>query len=103
MKEIKAYVRPVMIDHVVDALARIEGLSGVAIVPTRDYVHFTGGDELERIQMMKVEVDVPDTLADTVVSTIMTTARTGEGHVGDGTVLISELESGKRIRDGSAL
>ena len=103
MKEIKAYVRPVLIDKVVDALARIDGLSGIAIVPTRDYVHCEHDERLERIRMIKVEVDVSDHLVETVVKMILENARSGEGHAGDGTVLVSEIASGWRVRDGEKL
>ena len=103
MKEIKAYVRPALIDIVVDALARIDGLSGIAIVPTREYVHCKSDAELERIQMIKIEVDVSDDLVETVVKTILEAGRSGEGHPGDGTVLVSEIGSGWRISDGQSL
>ena len=103
MKEIKAYVRPVLIDKVVDALARIDRLHGIAIVPTRDYVHCEHDERLERIRMIKVEVDVSDDLVETVVKTMLEAGRSGEGHPGDGTVLVSEIASGWRIKDGQSL
>lgn len=103
MKEIKAYVRPVLIDKVIDALALIDGLHGIAVVPTRDYVHCEHHERLERIRMIKVEVDVSEELVETVVKTILETARSGEGHFGDGSVMVSEIGSGWRISDGQKL
>ncbi|MDT8439984.1 MAG: hypothetical protein RQ729_13355 [Wenzhouxiangellaceae bacterium] len=39
MKEVKAYVRPELVDHVVDVLGLIPGLGGIAVVPVNDYGH----------------------------------------------------------------
>ena len=39
MKEIKAYVREVMLEQVMSALADIDGIPGIAVVHLREYGH----------------------------------------------------------------
>lgn len=102
MKEIKAYVRPELVDHVVDVLGLIPGLGGVAVVPVNDYGH-VGDDGLRRVRMIKLEVDAPDHEVDTVVRAILDNGRSGEGHAGDGSVLVIDVTAAYRIADGKAL
>ena len=99
MKEIKAYVREVMLEQVMSALADIDGIPGIAVVHLREYSHVQDGG-LERVKMAKLEIDVPEALADRVVDAIVASARTGEGHLGDGKVFISDLRDAIRISDG---
>lgn len=100
MKEIKAYVREHMLDEVVDALAVIPGMPGVAVVRLREYGHATDDGRLVRVDMAKLEIDVDDALLACVVETLVTHARTGDGHPGDGRVFVSELSQVIRIADG---
>lgn len=101
MKEIKAYVREAMLDQVMDALAAVPGLPGVAVVHLRAFGHASGDGALAKAEMAKLEVDVPDALAAQVVETIASHARTGDGHPGDGKVFVSELGDAVRISDGA--
>ena len=99
MKEIKAYVREVMLEQVMSALADIDGIPGIAVVHLREYGHVQDGG-LKRVKMAKLEIDVSEKLANTVVDVIVANARTGEGHPGDGKVFISDLRDAIRISDG---
>lgn len=99
MKEIKAYVREVMLEQVISALAEVEDMPGIAVVHLREYGHVQDGS-LQRVKMAKLEVDVPEALATTVVEVIVANARTGDGHPGDGKVFISDLRDAIRISDG---
>ena len=102
MKEIKAYVRTNMVDHVIDELAKIPGLPGIAVVELRQYGHRLNDDErLEKVAMVKLEIDVPDELSDEIVDTIVAHARTKSGHPGDGRVFVSEPLRAVRIADGA--
>ena len=99
MKEIKAYVREVMLVQVISALADIDDIPGIAVVHLREYGHVQDGS-LRRVKMAKLEIDVPESLATTVVDAILASARTGDGHPGDGKVFISDLREAIRISDG---
>lgn len=103
MKEIKAYIRPELADHVVDVLGLIPGLSGVAVVPVNDYGHVFDNGGLKRTRMIKLEVDAADDEVETVVRAILDNGRTGSGHSGDGSVLVIDVGSAYRISDGSPL
>lgn len=102
MFEIKAYVREVMAEHVVDALAEVKGVASIAVVSLNEFGHLAGdGAPLEKVQMVKLEVDVAtETVADEVVDIIVRTSRTRDGHPGDGKVLVSRLVRAVRIEDG---
>lgn len=100
MKEIKAYIREHMLDHVVDALAAIPDMPGIAVVHLREYGHATSDGGLVRVDMAKLEIDVDDALVTAVVDTLVTHARTGDGHPGDGRVFVSDLARAVRIADG---
>jgi len=100
MKEVKAYVREHMLDKVINALAAIPGMPGIAVVRLREYGHATDDGGLVRIEMAKLEIDVTDILVDRVVNTIVAHARTGSGHPGDGRIFVSDLGRAVRIADG---
>ena len=103
MYEIKAYVREVMAEHVVDALAKVKGVASIAVVSLNEFGHLVGDESpLEKVQMVKLEVDVAtDAVADDVVDIIVRTSRTRDGHPGDGKVLVSRLVQAVRIEDGA--
>jgi nitrogen regulatory protein P-II 1 len=102
MYEIKAYVKQGKADDVVDALAQLEGVKGIAVVPLQEYGHAQGSGKLTKVEMVKLELDVSSReLADTVARCIVEHARTGEGHTGDGHVLVSEVGRAIRIEDGA--
>ena len=103
MYEIKAYVREVMAGHVVDALAKVKGVASIAVVSLNEFGHLVGDESpLEKVQMVKLEVDVAtDAVADEVVDIIVRTSRTRDGHPGDGKVLVSRLVQAVRIEDGA--
>lgn len=101
MKEIKTYIRNNMVDAVVDALAAMPGVPGVAVVPVTGFGHVHhDGDETVRVQMTKLEIDVPDALVEEVIDRIVRHARTGDGHPGDGKIYVQSLDEAVRIADG---
>ena len=106
MKEIKAIIQPFMFEHVCDALEEIEGLPGITVsqvmgwgkaraVQSKDTVQ-EGGHAFAR--KTKIEIVVPDALADQVVDAIAKAARTG--NVGDGRVFVSDVGEAMKIRTG---
>lgn len=101
MKEIKAYIRNNMVDDVVDALEAMPGVPGVAVVPVSGFGHVHDDGAAMRVQMTKLEVDVPDEQVEPVVDCIVRHARTGTGHPGDGKICVCELAQAVRIADGA--
>jgi nitrogen regulatory protein P-II 1 len=105
MKKIEAIIKPFKLDEVKDALNDI-GIVGMTISEVRGFGRQKGHKELFRgseyvidlLPKVKIEVVVNDDMADKVVETIMTTARTG--NIGDGKIFVSPLESTYRIRTG---
>ena len=49
------------------------------------------------------KIDAPDDEVETVIRAILDNGRTGEGHPGDGSVLVIDVASAYRIADGSSL
>lgn len=100
MKEIKAYVRNNMVNKVIDALAQLPEPPSVAAVALETYGHGVTGDAYGRLRMTKLEVDIADARVDEIVTLIERTARTGDGHPGDGRVLVTSVETALRIDTG---
>jgi nitrogen regulatory protein P-II 1 len=100
MKEIKAYVRNSMVNNVIDALAQLPSPPSVAVVPLEAFGHGVDNCEFAKVQVTKLEVDVPEDLLDAVLVTIKNHARTGDGHAGDGRILVSDVGRAIRISDG---
>lgn len=100
MIEIKAYIRNVMVDDVIDALSKLEAVTGMAVVTLKEYGHAAKNGSLQRVEMTKLEVDVADDAEQQVVDCIVQYARTGKGHPGDGRVFVTQLKQAVRIADG---
>lgn len=100
MREIKAYLRKNMLDNVIDALALVPGLPGIAVVEVQEYGHAIDNGRLVKSDMVKLEIDVSKALVEPVVEAILEYGRTGHGHPGDGKVFISDLREAVRIADG---
>lgn len=106
MKEIKAIIQPFMLGDVLHALEALESLPGVTVsqisgwgksqARDADQVTIEGGHRMAR--KTKLEVVVPDDLADAVVAAIAGAARTG--RVGDGKIFVTTIEDAVQIRTG---
>jgi nitrogen regulatory protein P-II 1 len=105
MKKIEAIIKPFKLDDVKDALTAA-GIIGMTVSEVRGFGRQKGHTEMYRgneytvdfLPKMKVEVVVPDSVADKVVALITTAARTGS--IGDGKVFVSTLGEAVRIRTG---
>jgi nitrogen regulatory protein PII len=105
MKKIEAIIKPFKLEEVKDALTEL-GVYGMTVSEVRGFGRQKGHKEayrgteytIEFVPKTKVEVVVPDALADKVVETLMRTAKTGS--IGDGKIFISNLEGVIRIRTG---
>jgi nitrogen regulatory protein P-II 1 len=107
MKKIEAIIRPFRIDDVRESLSEI-GVKGMTLTEVKGYGRQKGHTELYRgseykidfLPKIKLEVVVPDTMADKVVDTILKAAKTGQ--VGDGKIFISTVDDAIRVRTGES-
>ncbi len=106
MKKIEAIIKPFKLDAVKEALSAA-GISGLTITPeTRGFGRQKGQVELYHgaeivcafLPKVKIEVIVPDAMADMVIATIQDKARTG--NIGDGKIFVSTLTEVVRVRTG---
>ena len=105
MKKIEAIIKPFKLDDVKQALTSA-GIVGMTVSEVRGFGRQKGHTELYRggeykvefLPKMKIEIVVPDSLADQVVALVVGAARTGD--IGDGKVFVEPLEEALRIRTG---
>jgi nitrogen regulatory protein P-II 1 len=105
MKKIEAIIKPFKLDEVKDALNEI-GIRGMTIIEVKGYGRQKGHAELYRgaeyvvdfIPKVKLEMTVPDGMADEVIRVMGDKARTGK--IGDGKIFVSHVEDAVRIRTG---
>ncbi len=100
-------IRPSKLDAVKDALVAID-IVGMTVTDARGFGRQKGQVERYRgtefkvdfLPKLKVMVMAPDEKLDSVISAIMTAARTGE--IGDGKIFISPVDNAIRIRTGES-
>lgn len=105
MKKVEAIIRHFKLEDVKNALTKI-GVTGMTITEVRGFGRQKGHKEQYRgaeytvdfLPKAKMEIVVDEAQIETVVKTIVETARTGQ--VGDGKIFISELDEAIRIRTG---
>lgn len=105
MKKIEAIIKPFKMDDVREALADI-GVSGMTVGEVKGFGRQKGHSELYRgaeysvdfLPKIKLEVVLPDELAERAVEVIMQTAQTGK--IGDGKIFVFDVERVIRIRTG---
>lgn len=105
MKKIEAIVKPFKLDDIKEKLTEL-GIKGITISEVKGFGRQKGHTELYRgaeyvidfIPKIKLEVIVPDGLADEVATAIVESARTG--RIGDGKIFITPIEEVIRIRTG---
>lgn len=105
MKKIETIIKPFKLDEVKDALNNL-GIQGMTVTEVKGFGRQKGHTELYRgaeyvvdfIPKIKIEIVVPDNIADNVVDVIEKTAKTGK--IGDGKIFITSIEDAVRIRTG---
>jgi len=105
MKRVEAIIKPFKLDDVKDALTGA-GIIGMTVTEVRGFGRQKGHTEMYRgneytvdfLPKMKIEIVVPDSVADRVVGLITAAARTGS--IGDGKVFVTPLGDAVRIRTG---
>ena len=105
MKKIEAVIKPFKTDDVKDALAGV-GVKGLTVSEVRGVGRQQGHTELYRgaeysptfLPKLKVELVVPDDLAEKAVRALVEAAHTGS--IGDGKIFVSDVTQAVRIRTG---
>ena len=106
MKEIKAIVRPQMVQHVIDALKAMPDVPGVTVSEVKGFGKGRAENAEDKIvessigyaKKTKLEIVVPDNLLEQVLSVIREKAITG--RVGDGKIFVYTVEDVVKIRTG---
>jgi nitrogen regulatory protein P-II 2 len=107
MKLVMAVIKPFKLDEVREALTSI-GVQGLTVTEVKGFGRQKGHTEIYRgaeyavsfLPKLKIEVAVKAELADRVVETIQTAAKTGQ--IGDGKIFIYNLDHVVRIRTGES-
>ncbi len=105
MKLIMAIIKPFKLDDVREALTPL-GVQGLTVSEVKGFGRQKGQTEIYRgaeyqvnfLPKVKIEVAVPDSLAEQVVEAIMKAGQTGK--IGDGKIFVLDLERAVRIRTG---
>ncbi|MET1754287.1 MULTISPECIES: P-II family nitrogen regulator [Novosphingobium] len=105
MKKIEAIIKPFKLDEVKEALHEV-GVSGITVTEAKGFGRQKGHTELYRgaeyvvdfLPKVRLEVVVPDQLAERVVEAITEAAQTG--RIGDGKIFVVPVETAVRIRTG---
>jgi nitrogen regulatory protein P-II 1 len=104
MQKIEAVIQPSKVDSVKAALIEI-GITGMTIMEARGHGRQKGHTEFYRgreysvdlLPKARIDVVVPDELAENVIRAIISAARTGK--IGDGKIFISKIDQVIRIRN----
>ena len=105
MKLITAIIKPFKLDAVREALAGA-GIDGMTVTEVKGYGRQSGHTEIYRgaeyqvlfVPKIRIEVAVPNEVADKAVEAISEAARTGE--IGDGKIFVMPIDHAVRIRTG---
>ncbi len=105
MTKIEAIIRPGKLDDVKAALDQA-GIKGITVTNVlgagkqRGRTQYYRGQEyvVNLLDKVKLEIVVPDAVAEEVVQAIISFASTGE--IGDGKIFLSKVDNAIRIRTG---
>ena len=105
MKKIEAIIKPLKLEEVKEALARV-GIQGLTVSEVKGFGRQKGHKELYRgaeyvvefLPKVKLEVVAADDQVEAVVKAILESASTG--RIGDGKIFVAPVENAIRIRTG---
>jgi nitrogen regulatory protein P-II 1 len=105
MKKVEGIIRPHLLEAVKNALQEA-GVAGMTVTEVKGFGRQKGQTEtyrgteyrVEFLPKVKIEVAVPESLVDAVVTAFMSAAKTGK--FGDGKIFVSSLDDVVRIRTG---
>jgi|TARA_B110000977_G_scaffold135151_1_gene171948 nitrogen regulatory protein P-II 1 len=100
-----AAIKPFKLEEVREALTTI-GVRGMMVSEVKGFGAQSGHTEIYRgaeyavnfVPKVKLEIVVADSMAEQVVNTITTTAKTDK--IGDGKIFVIDVESALRVRTG---
>lgn len=100
-----AAIKPFKLEEVREALTGL-GVQGMMVAEIKGFGAQSGHTEIYRgaeyavnfVPKMRLEIVVPDALADAAVEAIVTTAKTGK--IGDGKIFMLDVEKAVRVRTG---
>jgi len=103
MKKLEAIIKPFKLEEVKEALAEL-GIEGMTVTEVKGFGRQKGHTEIYRgseytvdfLPKVKLEIVLPDDLAQRAVEIITQAAKTGK--IGDGKVFVSDVEEAIRIR-----
>jgi nitrogen regulatory protein P-II 1 len=104
MIKLEAIIQPSRLESVKDAL-RQAGVDGMTVLEVRGHgrqkghtEHYRGSEYVvDLLPKIKIEVVLPDALAEAAVQAILKTAKTGK--IGDGKIFLSKIDEAIRIRN----
>ena len=104
MTKLEAIIQPSRFDSVKDAL-REAGVSGMTVSEVRGHGRQKGHTEVYRgseytvdlLPKVKIEMVIPDNLADSAIRAVLGAAKTGK--IGDGKIFVSTVDEAIRIRN----
>lgn len=105
MKLIVAAIKPFKLNEVREALTRV-GVRGMMVSEVKGFGSQSGHTEIYRgaeyevnfVPKARLDIVVPDSMAEQVVETIAVAARTDK--IGDGKIFTIDVESALRVRTG---
>ncbi len=105
MKLIIATIKPFKLEEVREALTEA-GVRGMMVTEIKGFGSQSGHTEIYRgaeyavnfVPKIKLEIVVPASMADQIIETITTTAKTGK--IGDGKIFVLDVEQALRVRTG---
>ncbi len=105
MKFVMAIIKPFKLDEVREALMEL-GVQGLTVTEVKGFGRQKGHTEIYRgaeyevsfLPKVKIEVALPDDLADRAMEIIQKAARTDK--IGDGKIFVFDLKQAVRIRTG---
>ena len=103
MKKIEVIIKPFKLEDVKDALVEA-GITGMTVYDVTGYGRQQGHSELYRgaeyvvdfLPKIKIDIVVKDEMVDSIINTIVNSAKTGK--IGDGKIFVSSLDEVVRIR-----
>ena len=105
VKLIIATIKPFKLEEVREAVTAA-GVRGMMVTEIKGFGSQSGHTEIYRgaeyavnfVPKVKLEIVVPDNMADQIVSTIASTAKTEK--IGDGKIFVLDVEGAVRVRTG---
>lgn len=107
MNFVIAIIQPPRLDAVREALTKV-GVSGITVTDAQGYGRQKGHTEVYRgheytvnfVRKVKLEIACDDTVLEKVIAAITTSAKSGDGKLGDGKIFVFDMKEAVRIRTG---